>query len=361
MKLSRNIGKCLAAFTAMFLLVACGGEKRPETIYLGGTIYTGNPDAPLAEAVGTLKSRIIYVGDANGIIKDTHPSTKLIDLKDDVMYPGLINTHVGALATGIDDEAGSQIEASAIEYAKLGWTAVHAFNVEPENVRIAEDLAMSGKLPVRVYNVLKETGFESLATYGPGVSPGGLVETRAILLDVEKPLTAFSETGDVPTLRETLELALKNHVQLVFEIPNQKIDEYLDVFESALKDAAPDADPRWRIVKTQNLSKENWERANQLGIAFDHALPLYPPKVPTLAFYHGETLDEFTTKAAYIGFREGMIGTIEVGKLADFTIMSGDVVTLPKEELISVEPVMTIIGGAQAWPRPAKELPAFLE
>ncbi len=354
MKRLSVFANCFSMFAALAMLGACGGDKRPDTVYISGTIYTGDPEQPVVEAVGTIKSRIVYVGDADGIVGDTRPTTKLVDLSGKTMYPGFINTNAHSLVDGVDDEAGTQIEASVIEYAKQGWTTIHAHNVNPENVRIMEDLAMQGNLPTRVYNVLNEAGFESLSIYGPGVSPGGLVETRSVLLDLAKPLSKFASTEEVPTLDSVLEAALKNHVQLVIQGGGDELDAFLNKAEIAMKDALPDADPRWVLLRDGELSAELKGRLLALGIQVRSGSQPVQPAAALL-----DKLEQVTTLPAYIGFREDQIGSIEVGKMADFTIMSGDLHSEEGEELQTLKPVMTIVGGAQAWPRPEKKLPVF--
>ena len=58
-----------------------------------------------------------------------------------------------------------------------------------------------------------------------------------------------------------------------------------------------------------------------------------------------EALYMFTKWAAYSVFEEDIKGTIEIGKLADLTIFSKDLMTIPEEEIMSSEVVMTIVGG----------------
>ena len=354
MKRFSLLANCLSMFAVAVLLAACGSDRRPDTVYISGKIYTGNPEQPVVEAVGTIDSRIVYVGDADGIVGDTRPTTKLIDLTGHVMYPGFINTRAGALIEGVDDEAGTQLEASAIQYAKQGWTTIHAHDVHPDNVRIMEDLAMRGNLPVRVYNILNESGFESLSTYGPGVSPGGLVETRAVLFDLSKPPSKFASTEEVPTLDSVLELALKNHVQLIIKGEGEELAAFLGKAESAMTDALPDADPRWALLNEGNLTSDMEAKSLSLGIEVKKVEQLVQ-----VSSAMGGKLENVTTLPANAGFRENQIGSIEVGKMADFTIMSGDLLTAEGDELEAIEPVMTIVGGAQAWPRPEKKLPVF--
>ena len=58
-----------------------------------------------------------------------------------------------------------------------------------------------------------------------------------------------------------------------------------------------------------------------------------------------ETIRGFTLDAAYAAFEEGTRGTIEPGKLADFTIVEGDLYTMPAEELYKAKVRATVVGG----------------
>ena len=54
----------------------------------------------------------------------------------------------------------------------------------------------------------------------------------------------------------------------------------------------------------------------------------------------------FTKWAAYSVFEEDIKGTIEVGKLADLTILSKDIMTIPEDEIMSSQVEMTIVDGS---------------
>ncbi|WP_017930256.1 amidohydrolase [Robiginitomaculum antarcticum] len=56
-------------------------------------------------------------------------------------------------------------------------------------------------------------------------------------------------------------------------------------------------------------------------------------------------LKMFTAWPAYASFQEDNLGTIEVGKVADFTVFNGDIMTIDEAEILSVEPVATVLGG----------------
>jgi len=57
----------------------------------------------------------------------------------------------------------------------------------------------------------------------------------------------------------------------------------------------------------------------------------------------------FTIWPAYATFREDELGTIEVGKLADFSVFDRDLMTVPDDELPDARPVMTVIEGEVVW------------
>jgi predicted amidohydrolase YtcJ len=59
-----------------------------------------------------------------------------------------------------------------------------------------------------------------------------------------------------------------------------------------------------------------------------------------------EALKMFTVWPAYASFREKELGTIEPGKLADFSGYSGDLMTIPEAEILTVKPMVTVVGGA---------------
>ena len=70
---------------------------------------------------------------------------------------------------------------------------------------------------------------------------------------------------------------------------------------------------------------------------------------PEEAVTREQALKMFTLWAAYAAFEEKLRGTIEVGKLADFTVLSADIMKIPEMEILKTHCVMTIIGGEVAY------------
>ena len=66
---------------------------------------------------------------------------------------------------------------------------------------------------------------------------------------------------------------------------------------------------------------------------------------PEQALPRPQALKLFTAWAAHAAFEENRRGTIEVGKLADLTVLSADVMTIPAAEIPRARCVMTVIGG----------------
>jgi predicted amidohydrolase YtcJ len=58
-----------------------------------------------------------------------------------------------------------------------------------------------------------------------------------------------------------------------------------------------------------------------------------------------DALRAYTANAAYASFEEGIKGSLEQGKLADFVVLEKDITTLPPSEIRNVAVVMTFVGG----------------
>ncbi|NUM62433.1 MAG: amidohydrolase family protein, partial [Ignavibacteriaceae bacterium] len=53
----------------------------------------------------------------------------------------------------------------------------------------------------------------------------------------------------------------------------------------------------------------------------------------------------YTLNSAYASFEEKIKGSIEVGKLADFVVLSDDIFSIDPDEIKNVEVEMTIFNG----------------
>ena len=80
----------------------------------------------------------------------------------------------------------------------------------------------------------------------------------------------------------------------------------------------------------------------------------YPDQVLTRM----EALAAYTKNSAYAAFEEKEKGTLEVGKLADITVLTKDILTVPESEILDARAAYTIVGGRVLYeaegPAPAR-------
>lgn len=211
----------------------------------------------------------------------------------------------------------------------------------------------------------------------------------------------------VEELQETARLALEHDLQLcTHAIGDRANRETLDVFEEAFDGAGGPADRRWRIEHAQHIHPDDIPRFGELGvIAAMQSIhctsdgPWVPKRlgerrsregayvwrslldsgaviangtdvpvedVDPIPNFHAavtrlmdngevffgeqrmtpeEALRSMTFDAAYAAFEEDIKGSLEVGKLADITVLSKDILSIPAEEIPSAEVVYTIVGS----------------
>ncbi|MEE2777099.1 MAG: amidohydrolase [Acidobacteriota bacterium] len=208
----------------------------------------------------------------------------------------------------------------------------------------------------------------------------------------------------IEDIRLVAELALEHGYQLnTHAIGDRANREMLDLYEEVL---AGSPDRRWRIEHAQHIHPDDVPRFGELGVIASmqgvHATSDGPwvarrlgnersrtgayvwrslldagavvingtdvpvEDIDPLASFHAsvtrvtadgttfhpeqrmtreEALRSYTIDAAYAAFEEGEKGSLEVGKLADIVVLSGDILGLSDAKLSSVQVHMTILGG----------------
>jgi predicted amidohydrolase YtcJ len=58
-----------------------------------------------------------------------------------------------------------------------------------------------------------------------------------------------------------------------------------------------------------------------------------------------EAIRAYTLNTAYAGFEENIKGSLETGKLADFVILSENLLTMNSDGIKDVTVLMTVVGG----------------
>lgn len=67
----------------------------------------------------------------------------------------------------------------------------------------------------------------------------------------------------------------------------------------------------------------------------------FPEQIMTIE----EVIKGYTIWAAYGAFNEDILGSIEVGKLADFTVLDKDILEIEPKEILETKVIYTIVGG----------------
>jgi predicted amidohydrolase YtcJ len=65
-----------------------------------------------------------------------------------------------------------------------------------------------------------------------------------------------------------------------------------------------------------------------------------------------QAVDAYTKGGAYAAYMEDKVGTLEVGKLADFAVLSQDIFTVPSMEIAKTRVKMTVVGGRTVYGGP---------
>jgi predicted amidohydrolase YtcJ len=71
-----------------------------------------------------------------------------------------------------------------------------------------------------------------------------------------------------------------------------------------------------------------------------------------------EALKSYTVNAAYAAKEEALKGSLAVGKLADITVLSKNIMTVPEDDILTTQVVYTIVGGAVKYRGPAAKTTA---
>jgi predicted amidohydrolase YtcJ len=238
---------------------------------------------------------------------------------------------------------------------------------------------------------------------------GALGSRGAWLLEpyADDPSTSGLNTDPVADIEETARIAIENGFQLcVHAIGDRANRETLDLFERTFR-AHPDRrDLRWRIEHAQHLDRADIPRFAKLGIVASmqgiHCVSdgaWVPARIgsrraeegayvwrdlidsgavvcngtdvpvedvdpianfrasvtrkladgsvfyPRQKMTRTEALRSYTANGAYAAFEEDTLGSLAVGKLADVTVLTRDILTVPDDEIERARVAYTVVAG----------------
>jgi predicted amidohydrolase YtcJ len=233
----------------------------------------------------------------------------------------------------------------------------------------------------------------------------------------DQPDSRGLNTEDPADIRQTAELAIQHGYQLcIHAIGDRANREVLDIYERVFREHPEKKDLRWRVEHAQHLSAADIPRFGKLGVVAAmqgiHCTSDGPYVIPRLGparaeegayvwqklmqsgavvgngtdapvedvsplasfqasvsrklkdgsvFYpeqrmsREEALRSYTWNNAYAAFEEKLKGSLEPGKLADITVLSRDIMTIPEDDILATDVVYTIVGGKVAYERGARQ------
>jgi predicted amidohydrolase YtcJ len=219
-------------------------------------------------------------------------------------------------------------------------------------------------------------------------------------------------TEDLGDIRKTAELAINNGFQLcVHAIGDRANREVLNIYEAAFKEHPDKKNLRWRIEHAQHIDPADiprfgllgviasmqgiqctsdapyviarlgskraeegayvWQKLMKSGAVVSNGTDTPVEDVDPIACFYAsvsrklkdgsvffpdqrmsrmEALRSYTANNAYSAFDEDSKGSLKVGKLADITVLSKDILTIPEDEIPTAKVDYTIVGGKVMYP-----------
>ena len=245
------------------------------------------------------------------------------------------------------------------------------------------------------------------------VIDGALGSRGAWLLEpyTDMPTSTGLNTAPVESVKETAKIAIAKGFQLcIHAIGDRANREVLNIYEEAFKANPDKTGLRWRVEHAQHLSAADIPRFGQLGVIASmqgihctsdapyvlarlgpqraeegayvwqklmktgaliangtdtpvediDPIPNYYASVsrklkdgsvfyPDQRMSRMEALKSYTINGAYAAFEETLKGSLSAGKLADVTVLSKDILTIPEDEIPTAQVTYTIVGGKIAY------------
>jgi predicted amidohydrolase YtcJ len=221
------------------------------------------------------------------------------------------------------------------------------------------------------------------------------------------PTSVGLNTEPIDAMKITARIAIENGFQLcTHAIGDRGNRETLDIYEEAFKQHPDKKDLRWRIEHSQHIHPDDiprfgklgviaamqgihctsdgpwvikrlgekrakqgayvWRKLMETGAVICNGTDVPVENISPIACFYAtvtrkmkdgnvffgeqkmtreQALRSYTLNGAYASFEEDIKGSLTPGKLADITVLSKDIMTIPDDEILSTEVLYTIVGG----------------
>ena len=214
------------------------------SLVIVGRIITMD-DPPMAEAVFIEDGMVASVGTRNEVLAAAGDGIPVIDIGDNVAYPGFIDAHAHWIGDRGYYGIGSAAEAME-EALSRGWTSISEQWVNPERLDELETLAAADALPLRVdaYLALNEPGGGAhLGNWYAGREPGqvrGHLRVRGLKITLDNGWGTVFNGWDPANLTATIGRADEAGWQVsVHTVSTEAHEMLLDAYQAALGPAGP--------------------------------------------------------------------------------------------------------------------------
>ena len=346
----------------------------------------------------------VFVDNAIGLVSRAVPEADeafyaeaLTRALDETTKYGLTGVHEAGTPLAVIDlyrEFAASGRFPLRNYAMITPGEIAAFcAAHPEGVREADDRLVVRSVKVYADGALGSRGAALLDGYAD--DPGN----HGLLFQPDETLQA--------TVEQAMRCGLQVNTHAIGDRANRQV---LDAYEAAIE-ATGGARGRHRVEHSQILALDDIERFARLGVIAsvqpthatsdmpwaedrigDRAVGAYAwrrlvdagarlalgsdfpvERVDPLLGFHAavtrqdaenapaggwygnqvltreEALRGFTLDAAYAAFMEDEVGSLEVGKRADFVVLSADLMAVPPEAILDTHVVQTVLGGETVY------------
>ena len=293
-----------------------------------------------AAASGALGIRLwVMVRDTNENIAAKMPSYKAVGLADGHLT-------IAAIKKTIDGAIGSRGAWLLQPYSDLPSST--GLNTAPvDEVRALAGLAAANGVQLAVHAIGDRANREVLDIYeatlraNPGVKDWRWRIEHAQHLDpVDIP--RFAKLGVIASMQGIHATSDAPYVRA--RLGDERVAEGGYVWRRLIDSGAIVANgtdaPVERISPIQNLHASITRKMRNGTVFF-----------PSQRMSRAEALRSYTYNAAYAAKEEHLKGSLAVGKLADITVLTKDIMSVPDDDILSTEVAFTIVGGKVMYRR----------